>query len=89
MIGLQSESGPPKRIIYVQQKARAVELWGMLSSVDSNQQVGLHHSSLRNETRQKVETEFRQGKTINCHSNNWLRNGKHVKPTGHSSTVGH
>ena len=62
MNGLQSEFGPPKCIIYVQQKARAVELWGMLSSVDSNQQVGLHHSSLRNETRQKVKTEFRQGK---------------------------
>ena len=33
----------------------------MLSSVDSSERVGVHHSSLKEGTRQLVEEQFKQG----------------------------
>ena len=59
--GLQSTS-PPKTIIFVQRKAKAVELYQFLSAVDKHHQVGVHHSRLREETGRQVENEFKEGR---------------------------
>ena len=56
----QSESGP-KTIVFVQRKSRAIELWKMLSSADRGHKVGVHHSSLKDDTRRLVEDQFKQG----------------------------
>ena len=62
LFGLTSLESFPKTIVYVQRKVKAVKLWQCLSS--RGLQVGLHHSSLRADTRRQVEMQFKTGKIL-------------------------
>ena len=87
---IRSSVDPIKAIVYVQRKAKAVQLWQMLSG--NGKAVGIHHSSLREDTRRRVEDDFKSGHLsviiatvgfglVSCTIPRQHQHGQHCVPT--------